>query len=72
MNETKTTADYMLDIATHYLMNCCEHCPFYDITETCDSKPINCTWMVLNAYFKKMQEEEEQEKQDEQSTEMEV
>lgn len=57
-NEEKTTSYCMMKIASHYLVNNCENCPFYDITETCDSKPINCTWLGLNIYFKNTESKE--------------
>lgn len=55
----KTTSDYMLEIATHYLINGCDNCPFYDITKTCDSVPINCNWMVLKNFFEAEDAKEE-------------
>lgn len=57
----KTTSEFMLEIASHYLMNGCDGCPFYDVTKTCDSKPINCTWMALRNYFKAEESKEESE-----------
>ncbi len=55
----KTTSEFMLEIASHYLMNGCDDCPFYNVTKTCDSKPINCTWMALRNYFKAEESKEE-------------
>lgn len=55
-NEERTTSDYMLEIAGHYLMNGCDDCPFYDIVKTCDSVPIHCNWMSLKNYFKAEEE----------------
>ena len=52
MSDEKTTSDYMLEITAHYLMNGCDNCPFFDITKTCNSVPINCTWIALMSYFK--------------------
>jgi len=57
----KTTSEFMLDIASHYLMNGCDDCPFYNVTKTCDSKPINCTWMALRNYFRAEESKEESE-----------
>lgn len=57
----KTTSEFMLDIASHYLMNGCDDCPFYNVTKTCDSKPINCTWMALRNYCKTEESKEESE-----------
>lgn len=57
----KTTSEFMLEIASHYLMNGCDGCPFYNVTKTCDSKPINCNWMALRNYFKAEESKEESE-----------
>ena len=59
MSDEKTTSDYMLEIAAHYLMNGCDNCPFFDITKTCNSVPINCTWIALKSYFKAEEVKEE-------------
>ena len=61
MREEKTTADYMNKIACWYLENNCDHCPFYEITKTCDSVPIGCTWLVLGAYFRSKEQAERKE-----------
>ena len=51
--------DYMAKIGAYYLMNNCRECPFLVVTETCDSKPINCTWMMgLYPYFKNVEAQE--------------
>jgi len=57
-DKEKTVSDVMGEISVHYLMNNCEHCPFYDISKTCDSKPINCTWLALHFYFESEKWEE--------------
>lgn len=57
----KTTSEFMLEIASHYLINGCDGCPFYSVTKTCDSKPINCNWMALRNYFKAEESKEESE-----------
>lgn len=50
MSEAKD--DVLLTIAMHYLLGGCDGCPFYDVAVACDSKPVNCKWMVLHSYFR--------------------
>ena len=50
-SKEKTVPDIMMNIASSYLVNNCENCPFYYISKTCDSIPLNCTWLALHAHF---------------------
>ena len=47
----QTIPDIMMTIASSYLANNCKSCPFWDITETCDTVPLNCSWLGLYRHF---------------------
>lgn len=47
----KSIPDIMMTIATSYLINNCKNCPFYCISKTCDSVPLNCSWLGLYSHF---------------------
>lgn len=63
MSEEKKTSDVMSEIMAGYLINNCDGCPFYgiqgfEISQYCDSIPLNCKWMLLWKYFENVESEE--------------
>ncbi len=48
--------EIMLTIANSYLLNNCKNCPFWSIAETCNTVPLNCSWLGLYRHYKGIDE----------------
>ena len=54
----KNISDIMMEIGAYHLCNGCDDtCDFYRNGD-CDSIPIHCMWVRLNAFFKNYETEQ--------------